>query len=60
MSYNFDKFIERIVSEERVNSGAVDSQKMTEEQLRQVDPNRQRIMGREHWMNRTRGTWARR
>lgn len=56
MSYTFDKFMERIVREERQQSTKVEQGKgqLTEERVAELDPNRRRIQGREHWMNRTR------
>ena len=61
MSYTFDKFMDRITQEEaqrRLNEDS--SRKTTQENIRDIDPNRLRIAGREHWQNRTRGTWVRR
>jgi hypothetical protein len=58
MSYTFDKFMERIVREERAQDSRVEpgTNRLTEERAAEIDPNRRRIQGREHWMNRTRLT----
>jgi hypothetical protein len=61
MSHSFDKFMDRITQDEanrRLNEEHTHN--VPEERLRDIDPNRLRIMGREHWQNRTRGTWVRR
>ena len=59
MSFIFDKFMHRIVREEKQSQPTDPAQVgMTDEQRRLIDPNRQRIMGREHWQNRTRGSWG--
>jgi|LauGreDrversion4_2_1035121.scaffolds.fasta_scaffold107388_4 hypothetical protein len=61
MSFTFDKFMNRIVREERQSQPTDPEQAgLNEDQRRQIDPNRQRIMGREHWQNRTRGSWGQR
>ena len=59
MPYSFDKFMSRITEEEAQRYGKVEQGQgsLSEERVKEIDPNRQRIMGREHWMNRTRGTW---
>lgn len=58
MSYTFDKFMTRIVNDEahRRTKQSSDSELLTEEKIREIDPNRQLIAGREHWQNRTRLT----
>jgi len=61
MSLAFNKFMDRITQEEQLRYGKVEqgagSGQLTEERVNEIDPNRRRIMGREHWQNRTRGTW---
>jgi|LauGreDrversion4_2_1035121.scaffolds.fasta_scaffold08352_4 hypothetical protein len=60
MSFSFDKFMSRITEEEAHRFDKVEPghDRLSEERAREIDPNRRRIMGREHWMNRTRGTWG--
>lgn len=59
MPFSFDKFMSRITEDEAQRYGKVDpgQDRLTEERVNDIDPNRRRIMGREHWQNRTRGTW---
>jgi hypothetical protein len=57
MSYTFDKFMARILREEEQTQSKTDDRLLTE-RVKEIDPNRQRIMGREHWMNRTRMSWG--
>ena len=57
MSYTFDKFMARILREEEQTQTKTDDRLLTE-RVKEIDPNRQRIMGREHWMNRTRMSWG--
>jgi hypothetical protein len=59
MPFSFDKFMDRITEEEAQRHGKLEQGQgqLTEERINEIDPNRRRIMGREHWMNRTRGTW---
>ena len=57
MSYTFDKFMARILREEEQTQPKPDDRLLTE-RVKEIDPNRQRIMGREHWMNRTRMSWG--
>lgn len=57
MSYTFDKFMARILREEEQTQPKSDDRLLTE-RVKEIDPNRQRIMGREHWMNRTRMSWG--
>jgi hypothetical protein len=56
MSYTFDKFMDRIVRDEKQQGAKVEPGRgqLTEERAAEIDPNRRRIQGREHWMNRTR------
>jgi len=56
MSFSFDKFMSRITEEEAQRFDKVEpgNDRLSEERAREIDPNRRRIMGREHWMNRTR------
>jgi len=60
MSYTFDKFMSRIVQEESERGLREDSAqaRIPEARIRDIDPNRARIAGREHWQNRTRGSWT--
>lgn len=60
MSFNFDKFMSRITDDEAQRYGKVEQgqRNLTEEIVNEIDPNRRRIMGREHWQNRTRGSWG--
>ena len=62
MSLAFNKFMDRITQEEQQRYGKVEqgagSGQLTEERVNEIDPNRRRIMGREHWQNRTRGSWG--
>jgi hypothetical protein len=60
MSYTFDKFMARITQEEAARNAKVEqgSDVLSEERAREIDPNRARIAGREHWQNRTRGSWV--
>jgi hypothetical protein len=50
----------RIVQEEK-QRGICEGgspERISEERVREIDPNRARISGREHWQNRTRGSWT--
>ena len=60
MSYTFDKFMTRIVQEEKQRGICEGGSpvRISEEKVREIDPNRARIAGREHWQNRTRGSWS--
>lgn len=60
MSFSFDKFMSRITDDEAQRYGKIEQGqgKLTEEVVNDIDPNRRRIMGREHWQNRTRGSWG--
>jgi hypothetical protein len=60
MSYTFDKFMERISKEENARNSKIEkgSPGITDEKIREIDPNRGRIAGRETWQNRTRGSWV--
>lgn len=55
MSLVFDKFMQRIREDETARDARQGSGKQLDERTeREIDPNRARIRGREHWMNRTR------
>ena len=61
MDFTFDKFMSRISDEETRRDAKLNPGQgpLTSDRVREIDPNRLLIAGREHWMNRTRGSWSR-